>query len=70
MRIPAHTRMGVPYDYTRMGHPIRLWAGIHIWGRTVVTCYARDGFQRYPNSSHLCLGMIFDCRGTGKRKTL
>ena len=32
----------------------------------VVTRYAQDGFQRYPNNSHLCLGMIFDCCGTGK----
>ena len=32
----------------------------------VVIRYARDGFQWYPNSSHLCLGMIFDCCGTGK----
>ena len=36
----------------------------------VVTHYAQDGFQQYPNSSHLCLGMIFDCCGIGKRKTL
>ena len=32
----------------------------------VVYCY--DGFQRYPNSSHFCLGMIFDCFGIGKQK--
>ena len=34
----SHTRMGqscVPYEYTRMGRPIRVWAGIRIWGRTV-----------------------------------
>ena len=36
----------------------------------VVTCYAQDGYQRYPNSSHRCLCMIFDCCETGKRKTL
>ena len=36
----------------------------------VVTRYAQDGFQWYPNSSHHCLGMICDCCGTGKRKTL
>ena len=30
----SHTRMGVPYEYTHMGHPIRIWANIRIWGRT------------------------------------
>ena len=30
----SHTRMGVPYEYTHMGHPIRVWANIRIWGRT------------------------------------
>ena len=30
----SHTRMGVPYEYTHMGCPIRVWANIRIWGRT------------------------------------
>ena len=34
----SHTRMGVPYEYTHIGRPIRVWANIRIWGRTVVTC--------------------------------
>ena len=33
--VPGHTRMGVPYEYTHMGRPIRVWANIRIWGRTV-----------------------------------
>ena len=33
----SHTRMGVPYKYTHMGHPISVMANIHIWGRTVLT---------------------------------
>ena len=32
----SHTRMGVPYEYTHMGRPIRVWANIRIWGRTYV----------------------------------
>ena len=32
----SHTRMGVPYEYTHMGHPIRVWADIRIWGRTAI----------------------------------
>ena len=28
--------MGVPYEYTHMGRPIRAWANIRIWGRTIV----------------------------------
>ena len=32
----SHTRMGVPYEYTHMGRPIRVWANIRIWGRTVM----------------------------------
>ena len=31
----SHTRMGVPYEYTHMGRPIRVWANIRIWGRTM-----------------------------------
>ena len=31
----SHTRMGVPYEYTHMGRPIRVWDNIRIWGRTV-----------------------------------
>ena len=31
----SHTRMGVPYEYTHMGRPIRVWANIRIWGRTI-----------------------------------
>ena len=30
----SHTRMGVPYEYTHMGRPIRVWDNIRIWGRT------------------------------------
>ena len=30
----SHTHMGVPYEYTHMGRPIRIWTNIHIWGRT------------------------------------
>ena len=30
----SRTRMGVPYEYTHMGRPIRVWANIRIWGRT------------------------------------
>ena len=26
--------MGVPYEYTHVGHPICVWAGTHIWGKT------------------------------------
>ena len=26
--------MGVPYEYTHMGRPIRVWDNIRIWGRT------------------------------------
>ena len=33
----SHTRMGVPYEYTHMGRPIRVWANIRIWGRTAPT---------------------------------
>ena len=33
----SHTRMGVPYEYTHMGRPIRVWANICIWGRTTLT---------------------------------
>ena len=32
----SHTRMGVPYEYTHMGRPIRVWANIRIWGRTLL----------------------------------
>ena len=28
--------MGVPYEYTRMGLPIRTWANIRISGRTTI----------------------------------
>ena len=30
----SHMRMGVPYEYTHMGRPIRVWANIRTWGRT------------------------------------
>ena len=30
----SHTRMGIPYEYTHVGRPIRVWANIRIWGRT------------------------------------
>ena len=36
----SHTRMGVPYEYTHMGRPIRVWANIRIWGRTARLIYA------------------------------
>ena len=26
----------VPYEYTHMGRPIRVWANIHVWGRTAI----------------------------------
>ena len=32
----SHTRMGVPYEYTHMGRPIRVWDNIRIWGRTCI----------------------------------
>ena len=28
----SHTRMGVPYEYTHMGRPIRVWANIRTYG--------------------------------------
>ena len=37
----SHTCMGVPYEYTRMGRPIRIWANIRIWGRTAI-CIANS----------------------------
>ena len=27
----SYTHIGIPYEYTRMGHPIRVWADIRIW---------------------------------------
>ena len=33
----SHMRMGVPYEYTHMGCPIRVWANIRIWGRTFIS---------------------------------
>ena len=35
----SHTRMGVPYEYTHMGRPIRVWDNIRIWGRTSAPLY-------------------------------
>ena len=32
----SHMHMGVPYEYTHMGRPIRVWGNIRIWGRTVL----------------------------------
>ena len=32
--------------------------------------YTQDDFQWYPNNSHFCLGMIFDCCGARKQKKL
>ena len=38
----SHTRMGVPYEYTHMGRPIRVcMANIRIWGRTEPLDYVR-----------------------------
>ena len=42
----SHTRMGVPYEYTHMGRPIRVWANIRIWGRT---CTLHDTSKRGPH---------------------
>ena len=36
----SHTSMDVPYEYTHMGHPIRVWAIICIWGRTFLQTMA------------------------------
>ena len=38
----SHTRMGVPYEYTHLGHPIRVWAYIRIWGRTTLRVSMAD----------------------------
>ena len=27
----SHTRMGILYGYTRVGHPIRIWDNIHAY---------------------------------------
>ena len=34
----------------------------------VVKCYDQDEFQQYLSNKYFCLGMIFDCCGTGKQK--
>ena len=42
----SHTCMGVPYKYTYMGRPIRVWANIRIWGTYMgqnVAPYTRMG---------------------------
>ena len=41
----SHTRMGVPYEYTHMGRPIRVWDNIRIWGRT---SQLKAGVYYYP----------------------
>ena len=41
----SHTRMGVPYEYTHMGRPIRVWDNIRIWGRTC----SRDTLSNFQN---------------------
>ena len=35
----SHTRMGVPYEYTHMGRPIRVWANIRIWVGMSLFCF-------------------------------
>ena len=37
-----HTHMGVPYEYTHMGRPIRVWANINIWGRTIPRVHNKE----------------------------
>ena len=39
----SRTRMAVPYEYRHMGRPIRVWANIRIWGRTVPVLYSGPG---------------------------
>ena len=34
--VVPYAYMGVPYEYTHMGRPIRVWVNIRIWGRTVL----------------------------------
>ena len=58
------------HDVIGYFHEIDLKLGCGSSLVVVVMRDAQDGFQQYPNSLHLCLGMIFDCCGTGKRKTL
>ena len=48
----SHTRMGVPYEYTHMGRPIRVWANIRIWGRTdllIAWCLRDNQNHRYQH---------------------
>ena len=60
----SHTRMGIPYEYTHMGRPIRVWANIRIWGRTNTLNNKAAGFYNNkaagfysnaaaPNRSHI-----------------
>ena len=57
----SHTRMGVPYEYTHMGRPIRIWANIRIWGRT--TQLYKKGNRKEPSSYRLisvtCIAVNF-----------
>ena len=35
-KMVPYIHMGIPYEYMHMGRTIRVWAGIHIWGRTKI----------------------------------
>ena len=49
----SHTRMGVPYEYTHMGRPIRVWDNIRIWGRTVTCSYKQPNYNICVSSTKL-----------------
>ena len=65
--------MGVPYEYTHMGRPIRIWANIRISSRTTINKTTVDIRQYRRNKRmhvivyqtyvevHLCVSNI--CRG-------
>ena len=53
----SHTCMGVPYEYTHMGRPIRVWANIPIWGRTItIDDYNVSGTVNYVSS--ICVAHV------------
>ena len=57
----SHTRMGVPYEYTRMGRPIRVWANIRIWGRTYIRVQQnsrKQPTQKISNEARLIYYMV------------
>ena len=58
----SHTRMGVPYEYTHMGRPIRVWANIRIWGRTAIMQHRRataaSMFQNGISRNTKCDNMV------------